>query len=62
VLWVVDWRGPGLPGFVQERDARTGHVLRTFHAGTSPFGIALGSGAVWVTDYAQPGSVIRIVP
>jgi hypothetical protein len=62
MLWVADWRGAGLPGFVQERNARTGHILRTFHAGTSPFGIALGAGAVWVSDYTQPGSVIRIVP
>ena len=62
VLWVVDWRGPGLPGFVRERDARTGRTLRTVRAGTSPVGIALGAGAVWVTDYAQPGSVTRIVP
>jgi hypothetical protein len=61
-LWVVDWRGPGLPGFVREHDARTGRVLHTFHAGTSPFGIALGAGAVWVTNYTDPGSVIRIVP
>jgi hypothetical protein len=61
-LWVADWRGPGRPGFVRERDARTGRIVRTFPAGTSPFAIALGAGAVWVTDYTDPGSVIRIVP
>lgn len=62
VLWVADWRGPGRPGFVRERDSRTGRILRTFSAGMSPFGIALGAGTVWVTDYTDPGSVIRIVP
>ncbi len=61
-LWVADWRGPGRPGFVRERDARTGRILRTFPAGTSPVGIALGAGTVWVTDYTDPGSVIQIVP
>jgi hypothetical protein len=62
VLWVADWRGPGRPGFVRQRDARTGRILRTFPAGTSPVGIALGAGTVWVTNYTDPGSVIRIVP
>lgn len=62
LLWTVDWRGAGVPGFVRQRDARTGKILRTFHAGISPVGIALGEGAVWITDYAQPGSVVRIAP
>jgi hypothetical protein len=61
-LWVADWRGPGVPGLVRERDARTGRVLRVFHAGISPVGITLGASAVWVTNYAQPGSVTRIAP
>ena len=61
-LWVVDWRGPGRPGYLRERDARSGRLLRTFRAGISPIGIALGEGAVWVTDYTQPGSIIRVVP
>jgi hypothetical protein len=62
LLWTVDWRGPGVPGFLRQRDVRTGKILRTFHAGISPVGIALGEGAVWITDYAQPGSVVRIAP
>lgn len=61
-LWVVDWRGPGRPGYLRERDARNGRLLRTFRAGISPIGVALGEGAVWVTDYTQPGSIIRVVP
>jgi hypothetical protein len=62
LLWTVDWRGPGVPGFLRQRDVRTGRILRTFHAGISPVGIALGEGAVWITDYAQPGAVVRIAP
>jgi hypothetical protein len=61
-LWVVDWRGPGRPGYLRERDAHSGRLLRTFRAGISPIGVALGEGAVWVTDYTQPGSVTRVVP
>jgi hypothetical protein len=61
-LWVVDWRGPGRPGYLRERDAHSGRLLRTFRAGFSPIGVALGEGAVWVTDYTQPGSVTRVVP
>lgn len=61
-VWVVDWRGPGRPGYLRERDARSGRLLRTFRAGISPLGVALGEGAVWVTDYTQPGSIIRVVP
>ena len=61
-LWVVDWRGPGLPGYLRERDARSGRVLRTVRAGPSPLGIALAQGAVWVTDYTEPASVTRIEP
>jgi hypothetical protein len=61
-LWVVDWRGPGRPGYLRERDAHSGRLLRTFRAGISPIGVALGEGAVWVTDYTQPGSITRVVP
>jgi hypothetical protein len=61
-LWVADWRGAGVPGLVRERDAHTGRVLRVLQAGISPFGITLSASAVWVSNYTQPGSVVRIVP
>ena len=61
-LWVVDWRGPGRPGYLRERDAHSGRLLRSFRAGLSPIGVALGEGAVWVTDYTQPGAITRVVP
>ena len=61
-LWVVDWRGPGRPGYLRERDAHSGRLLRTVRAGISPIGVAFGEGAVWVTDYTQPGSITRVVP
>jgi hypothetical protein len=61
-LWTIDWRGPGVSGFVRERDVRTGKIVHTLRAGVSPLGIALGEGAIWISDYAQPGSISRIVP
>lgn len=62
LLWTIDWRGPGVSGFVRERDTRTGKAVRTLPAGVSPLGIALGEGAIWISDYAQPGSISRVVP
>ena len=60
-VWVADWRGPGSAGFAREVDAHTGHTIRLTPAGVSPLGIAISAGSLWLTDYTQPGSLIRII-
>jgi hypothetical protein len=61
-VWVADWRGPGSAGFAREVNARTGRTIRLIPAGISPSGIVIAAGSLWLTNYTQPGSLIRITP
>jgi hypothetical protein len=61
-VWIADWRGPGSSGFAREVDAHTGRTIRLTPAGISPLGIAVAAGSVWLTNYTQPGSLMRIIP
>jgi hypothetical protein len=60
-VWVADWRGPGSAGFAREVDAHTGRTIQLIPAGISPLGIAIAAGSLWLTNYTQPGSLIRII-
>lgn len=61
-VWVADWRGPRSAGFAREVDAHTGRTIRLTPAGISPLGIAIAAGSLWLSNYTQPGSLIRIIP
>ena len=55
-LWVAP-----LSGELTQLDPGTGRIIRRVNPNSGPTGIAIGSGAVWMTD-SEAGNVIRVDP